>query len=544
MNIKTSLLSAALNDHNLDATGFMQRLRQQFASNGQQDDFFIADALKTVHFDGSLDSFHRLDAMFISYKKQMGVLAFDFMQEPRKMNTLLVIASYVGCFISKKLGINELWHNNKQVKNPARLEPLYPNDAINAYSLNCNQHTILPIQFVISQFCEAHPKLSISQEIESTILNQQVIRAEETGLHTDEMHAIQKIYQKQYPLFVGSSYQALIDRSKLDYSINSLERFDDLMRELREHHIRHPDEFLSQPTNYYFVLFLCGYLGQVIAQEAHAHLEWLNPTQVNKLYKQNLADELRNCRSAHINSNILHVSQHIFDFLFSPMIKRTSKKYTLTKLSELKSPHYPIRLVLDTRTHSNKFKTSPYCATLYQAGLLTGYLLQQLHGVFPPYSSKEILVPTSYPAGTTIFQHAEGLEKALRLFETNLEHYPYNVLGYKTTACLPHLKCDAIGLDIFHQGKYPIRLHLVIPYISSFDYRGFHILRPYIQAQEPKTEQHIEKILQTMGAFFDGIDSFESTYPEGIRNWHKYYRPLQFPYPKTMHSDQPMIYQL
>lgn len=529
MNI--SALTEAEREQNLNATVFMQQLRQRFNRAENHHEFYIADALKMVHFDGSLDSFKRLDQMFVAYRKKMGVLSEDFMQDPRKLNSLLLIASYMGCFISKKLGIAESWQNNKQVKNPARTTPLYPNDAIHSYSLNCHHHTLLPIQYIIQHFCDAELKHSISQEIEAIILHHHIQRAEETGHHTEEMHAIQYMYQKQYPEVAHPAYQKLIQLSKLDYSIHSLERFDDLMRELRQNHIVSAESFLKKTPNLYFVLYLSGYLGRVIAQETGAHLEWLSASQAAKLSKDTLENQLPICRIAQINSVFLRVTQHICDFLFSPSITRTSKKYAQAKIGLIQTNHFPRHAIADTRQNSQKFKTSPFCATFYQAGLLTGYLLQQLHGVFPPYSSKELLIPTSYPAGTTIFQHSEGLEKALRLFENNAEQHPYNVLGYKSSANLPHLRCDAIALDIQHEGKFPIRLHLVIPYISSFDYRGFHILQPYLWSKDSKTEQQMEKIMQSMGALFDGIDAFEAAYPQGIRNWRNYYKPQLFPYP-------------
>ena len=541
MNIKMSAFTH-MRPYHLNATELMQFLRQHFEAPNNKHDFFIASALDTVHFDGSFNSFQRLDLMFSSLRQQVGLLRIEEIQDIKKSSTILLIASYIGQFISKKLGLNESWQNNQQVKNPARDTPLYPHDLVHTYSLNCQSHTIFPIQMVIQQFCEEDLNLSISQEIESSILNYQIMHADQSHRHSEEMHALQYVVQHKYPLFAGQPYQHLLEISHLDYSLHSLERFDDLMRELRQHHISSPEKFLRQPANFYFILFLSGYLGRVIAQEAHSTLQWHNVQQASKAFQLDLVDDLTHSRIAQIHHTMLKVTKHICDFLFQPVIQRTSKKYALNKLKEIQYTQYPLYLAQDTRQNNNKFRTSPYCATFYQAGLLAGYLLQQLHGVMPPYSSKEILVPTSYPVGTTTFQHLEGLEKALKQFENNVEKYPYNTLGYKSAACLPHLRCDAISINILSQGKFPVRLHLTIPYISSFDYRGFHILQPYFCAQDAKTQQQIEKIQQSMGAFFDGIQAFEASYPKGIRIWEKYYHPDQFIYPHGMYKSKILPY--
>lgn len=543
MNIKMNAFAHIRLDPQMDATELMQSIRHYFASIEQrQHEFYIASALETVHFDGSFESFQRLDHMFAAYRRQKGLLSANLMQDPIKSHTLLLIASHIGAFISKKLGIAERWQNNHQVKNPERDNHLYSHDALHAYSLNCNNHMIFPIQLVLKHFCEEKLNFSISEEIESIILNYQIMHADDTGRHSEEMHAIQYIYQHDYALFCGQPYQKLVKMSRLDYSLQSLERFDDLMREIRQHHIHDIDYFIEQPVNIYFILFLSGYLGRVIAEEARGSLEWHNREQASKIFKMDLPANFAHSRIAQINQTMLKITQHICDFLFSPTIQRTSKKYATTKLNQICATHFPLYLAEDTRLKNTKFRTSPYCATFYQAGLLMGYLLQQLHGVMPPYSSKEILIPTSYPVGTTTFQHLEGIEKALKQFEQNLEQYPYNTLGYKTAACLPHLRCDAIAIDMISSGKFPVRLHLTVPYISSFDYRGFHILQPYFCAKDSKTQQQMDKIQQSMGAFFDGIQAFEAAYPKGIRNWQNYYRPNKFPYPHSMYKSEKIAY--
>lgn len=523
-------------DLTLDATTYMQVLRQRFATAEHMDDFFIASALQKVKFDTTFQSFQRLDQLFASFKQQFGCLPKDFFQDIRKQNTLLLIASHIGMFISKKLGLNEVWQNNQQVKNPARMATLYPQDMLYSFSLNCNNQIIFPLNYVLKHFCEDNLPFTISQEIESIILNYQVMHADQTKRYCEEMHAIQQIFQHDYALFAGQPFQKLLKIAQLDYSFKSLERFDDLMRELRQHHIRSAQHFIAQPANIYFILFLTGYLGRVIAQEARSSLEWYNAEQAAEIFKVPISDQFSGYRVAKINHTMLKVSQHICDFLFSPKIIRTSQKYALTKLEQIRSVHYPLYLAQDTRSAHHQFKTSPYCAVFYQTGLLAAYLLQQLHGVIPPYSTKENLIPTSYPMGSTTFQHPEGLATALQQFELNTEQYLYNALGYKSSAYLPHLCCDAIAIDIQSHGKYPLCLQLVIPYISSFDYRGFHLLQPYFFAKNSKTQQQIEKILPNMGAFFEGIEAFEQSYPVGIRNWHQYYRPQLFPYPRALYD--------
>ncbi len=397
-----------------DSRNFMQHIRSRFQMPEHQHEFYIASALKTVNFDATFASFERLDQLFAAFKKQIGTQATDFVEDPLKLNTVYLISSYIGQFISQKLGFDEKWQSFKEL--PAQFIKFRdrPYNFVHSYALNCNNQIILPLHYVAKYFCEDDLPLSISQEIEAIILNYQIIFADERGKFTEQMHDIHTMYFKAYPLFCGSAFQNLVRISDLDHSMASLDRLDDLMREIRQNYLVSIDHFLEDDAHFFFILFLAAYIGQVIAAQARTSLRWFRPEQVSQMLGQQIPNALTTCRIAQINASIFFVTQHICQFLFEPFIPESSKQYVVNALETIKATRNPIYLAEDTQKANSNLQQSPFYEALYQAGQLTHFLLLHIHGVIPRTSSEESLIPTSYPPGNSFFSHMDGPNGPLR----------------------------------------------------------------------------------------------------------------------------------
>lgn len=533
----TELHSAAeLGSHN-----FMQHIRSHFEMPEHQHEFYIASALKTVNFDGTFASFERLDQLFTAFKKQIGTQATDFIEDPLKLNTVYLISSYIGQFISQKLGIDEKWQSFAELQAHFIKFRDRPNNFVHSYALNCNDQIILPLHYVAKHFCENDLPLSISQEIEAIILNYQITFADKCHKFTEQMHDLQSMYFKGYPLFCGSAFQNLVQISDLDHSLSSLDRLDDLMREIRQNYMVSIDKFLEDDAHFFFILFLSAYVGQVIAEQAGTSLRWFAPEQVNQMLGQHIPNALTTCRIAQINASIFCVTQHICQFLFEPVIPESSKQYVLNALQSIKASSNPIYLAEDTQKTNSNLQQSPFYEALYHAGQLTQFLLLHIHGVVPRTSSEQSLTPTSYPPGNTFFSHMEGPDGPLRQLDINAEKHPYNVLGYEMYACLPHVRTDAISLHVRNYGEQHMNIHLVIPFFQVFDYRGFCILQPYFLSSDAITSKNLPEIYHAMGAFFKGIQDSERNRPAASQTWAQYYKPSKLPYPKAMQQNIPQL---
>ncbi|QXW24990.1 hypothetical protein KXJ74_11575 [Acinetobacter johnsonii] len=514
------------------ATQRMQDIRQRFKNTEHQHEFYIAHAFNTVNFDQSFASFQRLDQLFTAFNKQVGILDIQHDSEPSQLNSLMLIASHLGQFLAERTATAEQWFSRSEIKkNLPQSAVSLPDSFLYDYSLVLNNKIVFPLLIVHQYFQQADIPLTFSQKIEIEILNQLIAGGEEKNKIAEEMHALQNMYQKNYTLNCGSSFLKLVEISNLDYSLQSLDRLDELMHELRQNYIASAEKFLSEQSNFYFILYLSGYLGRVIAQHAGTSLRWLNPQQVSQMIGSEITPQLQTCRVAQIHNQVFFTTGHIADFLFSPVIQTSSLQYANKIIQDILKIRTP--LYLAHQPENTAYKASVFHDALHQAGFLLGYVFQFIHGVMPRHDPNASMDPTSFPPGNTFIKHMDGPDAGLKQLELNLQDYPYNILAYEMYACLPHLRTDAISLHIRQYGEHAINLHAVVPYFPVFDYRGFQILQPYLSACDSKTEQEMPLILDNMQAFFDGIHTFEMPLPTERKVWAAHYKPAAHPYPQN-----------
>ena len=514
------------------ATQRMQNIRHHFKNAEHQHEFYIANAFNTVNFDQSFESFQRLDQLFTAFKNQIGVLDIQHDADPCQSNSLMLIASHLGQFLAERTSTPEQWFSREELKqNLPQSEALLPESFLYDYALALPNKIVFPLLVAHQYFKQAETSQTFSQHIEIEILNHLIACGEEKNKIAEEMHALQSMYQKNYPLNFGSAFQKLVEISNLDYSLQSLDRLDELMRELRQNYIVSAEKFLSEQSNFYFILYLSGYLGRVIAQHAGTSLRWLNPQQVSEIIGREIQPQLETCRVAQIHNQIFFTTGHIGDFLFTPMIKTSSLQYAKHIIDDILKVRTP--LYLAHPPHNTAYKSSLFHDVLHQAGFLLGYVFQFIHGVMPRHDPNANMDPTSFPPGNTFVKHMGGPDSGLKQLEQNAQEYPYNVLAYEMYACLPHIRTDAISLHVRRYGEHAINLHIVVPYFPVFDYRGFHILQPYLSACDSVTDQQMPQILNAIQAFFDGIEDFETPLPAERKVWAKHYRAGTYPYPQN-----------
>ncbi|CAB1211874.1 hypothetical protein [Acinetobacter bouvetii] len=513
----------------LSSTEYMQQFRQRFHSPEHQHKFYIASALKTVDLDGSFTSFKRLDQMFEAFKKQVGSLEINEQSNPAQIDTLKLLASHVGSFLAIKSGQTEKWLNREDLAEKFPQLNTLPTSFVYDVAIELPHKVLFPLLIVQQQFKQAQPERTISQQLETELLQLLVVTAANQNKVAEEMHAIQHMYQNSIPFSCGINFENLVRISDLDYSLKSLDRLDELMRELRQNYIVSPQAFLSEQSNFYFILYLSGYLGRVIAQHAGCALRWLTPQQVSRIVNNEVPTELVTLRVAQIHDRIYFTTGHITDFLFSSVIQTSSLQYAKGIIQELLVTRPPIYAVKQTSNTAQK--ESPINQALHQAGFLLGFVFQKIHGVLPRYNAEDNITPTTFPAGQTFYAHLEGPDPGLKELEQNPANHPYNVLAYEMYACLPHLRTDAISLHIRNYGEHAINLHLVVPFFPIFHYQGFEIIQPYVSASDLVTQQQMPQILNQMHAFFAGIEDYESVLPDERKVWKHHYKPEKHPYP-------------
>ena len=80
----------------------------------------------------------------------------------------------------------------------------------------------------------------------------------------------------------GLAHREALQRLKLDYSRDSLERIDGLLDRIRASHRLSYGAFLNLQSNQNFLYLLCFYVGATIAQCSGQTIEWLDYEQMRR----------------------------------------------------------------------------------------------------------------------------------------------------------------------------------------------------------------------------------------------------------------------
>ena len=84
----------------------------------------------------------------------------------------------------------------------------------------------------------------------------------------------------------GLSFQTKLNKSNLDFSIESLDRVDDLLDQVRVRLKPQFDQFLSVHSNQNFLYLLCFYVGQCVAVNSKQGIVWLDYSELIETFPE------------------------------------------------------------------------------------------------------------------------------------------------------------------------------------------------------------------------------------------------------------------
>lgn len=98
--------------------------------------------------------------------------------------------------------------------------------------------------------------------------------------------ALQYLYawDHQLPISDGVAFEALLRKQSLDYSVQSLDRIDAFLDELRELQVVHEDVVSHDPKLQSLFYLLAFYVGEVIARSVQSEPQWLSFEEYNQKF--------------------------------------------------------------------------------------------------------------------------------------------------------------------------------------------------------------------------------------------------------------------
>ena len=335
-----------------NTTDFMQQVRNALNTPQMTGFFYIPAALKHLELNTDLKQLKRLDQLIAQYQSKVGPYAISSSLHHKEWNSLVYLASALGHSICTALDTREQWLNIQELcnENPEYLavfdQPQYH------YALKCHSEFIFPLDYLIQHFTHPHLGYRISEDIEILCLNLNIQLAEQTGHFTQEMQALETVYQMHLPLFCGRCFEDLLKITTLDYSLESLTRVDDLLVEIKQNYMLSAAQFIQQKEHRYFVQFIAAYVAQVIAKQVHGSVQWHHPDSIADQFNVFIPKQVHTTRIAEIKGTFFFVMQHVYDILFSKLSSHSTLQYATDIMKRIQSPKRPLDLVENDRAEN------------------------------------------------------------------------------------------------------------------------------------------------------------------------------------------------
>lgn len=280
------------------------------------------------------------------------------------------------------------------------------------------------------------------------------------------------INEEEFPN--GLAFRKALTQAKLDFSMQSLGRIDQLLNQIREKLKPEIDTFLSQPDNQEFVFLLGFYIGKVIAKKSFDPIKWLAYEELARLY-EGVEKEYPPCFATTLTclvgrDRLVVPLAMVVERLFNPDPTRTvriiAERYVKVPVCEL---GFRVPEVQAQR------KLSGFEATMQGAGFLAAQVMRNV-------SEGAKLIPTT----STHFENGRDVIKTLMMLNVDvalqagrqtLEKNPDGAVGvvlvFDAVLRMADGPCNAMIIEVRTYKPQVTLMTLALPYRLKNSPSGF-----------------------------------------------------------------------
>lgn len=306
----------------------------------------------------------------------------------------------------------------------------------------------------------------------------------------------------------GWKFGKALSQAQLDYSEESLERLDLLLKAIRERAKPSHDEFLADPAGRNFLSLLSFYLMAVLSRRTGAHIDWHDTLSARRAVSEwaNISDTpfTRVVALAPDQGLLFLPLVWIHDRLFELGLGQyaTSSDYLHSVANELE---YDLPMAW-----WNAARVLGIAAATLIATLAEGRPAKPQIAWHHPRGQRVNSVTLAYDGDDAV---ARG-EAALA---TNAENAAWKTFAYDTWINSSGVRVNAVSATVQTYGEAPLRLRMAFRYRPADDGQPFAILDPLVW--EFNVDE--EKFLRLYVAVKRGLQSVR--WPSG-RTWNDFYQ--------------------
>jgi TPR repeat protein len=308
----------------------------------------------------------------------------------------------------------------------------------------------------------------------------------------------------------GWKFGKALQQAQLDYSEESLERIDLLLKAIRDRAKPVHDEFIADPASRNFLSLLAFYLMAVLSRRSGAYIEWHDTMSARKAVSEwaSIADGpfTRIVALAPDQGLLFLPLVWLHDRLFNLGLGQyaTASDYLLSVTSEL---GYDLPLAWWNAARLLGVAASTQMAEIAQGRAAMPRLVwQHARG-----AAKNLVLD---------FDGEDAVARGEAALKGNPEKAVWKTFAHDATVYASGKRFDAISVTVQTYGDAPLRLRMAFRYRLAADGRPFAILDPHVW--EFNIEEEV--FLRLYAAVKRGIQS--AAWPAG-KSWNAHYEGLR-----------------
>jgi hypothetical protein len=315
----------------------------------------------------------------------------------------------------------------------------------------------------------------------------------------------------------GLAFRTALKQSRLDYSIESLERIDHLLDEIRGRFKLEQDRFLENTSNQTFLYLVAFYVGNVVARVSKLPVRWLVYADLIALYplaKAEFPESFATSVSCELGGGglflpLVSVVRRIFEPESGSGVRESAGRFIVNQDAML-----AFRQPLKYSFSSTPPALQPLVSAMYLAGLVSVLMVAAaaVGGLVPMFGTlfngESVLTKMEYGSVE------EAVKTGLERLKTNPDGAQQQVFAYDGFVRLASGRTEAVVVEVRANSTPPFLASLVVPYRVASHADGFAVYR--IKLMSSNADDELQTLL--MDHFYAGVHEVQ----QGVRVWRKY----------------------
>ncbi|MES2947766.1 MAG: hypothetical protein V4858_04410 [Pseudomonadota bacterium] len=440
-------------------------------------------ALQQSRLDYSMESLDRVDQLLSQVRTKFSPQRESWQNQPGADNFCLMLAFYLGEMISRQTHQPIKWHTREQAV------PLMPADmplpeaswsrvvGIIAASI------CVPLAVIEEALFGDSPTMTCKAFVEERVAK---LPKPPAGDENERCAQMLEAFFNDGGILGTLAFREQLKLARLDYSLASLERLDQLLRFIRPH-IKPPyDAFINNPDTQNFLRFSGFYIGMTVARVGATSVKWLDFAQAKK-FAPELEFQFETSCVCVLSGRFYFPLGLVTEILLHPDAQRSVPEWANQALQVAPSP-IPSILRSSVQSGSESSLDAPTALAIRKAGRTAAWSMFMVEG--GSSGALTVFVQGEGDAGTfrdfsMYGSQDSAFEAAHSRMETNPDQAPFQVMSFDGYANLHTGRTDALTIELrTYTGERSsnqaesFTMSVACPYRNANDPKGFAIYSP------------------------------------------------------------------